>query len=115
MPRGGSPRRVKGEKTSGSRQAAGEEVPQPSGRPLRVAVLASLLARRLEHVRGIKAIPQPPIALRPPYLVEKRLQLRVEVGCVGLRSEPHHSSPTSKTRTQPLGNYHYWTVLEFHF
>src|SRR5205807_9939699 len=85
-----------------------------SGRLFGVSVLESLLPHGLDHVRGIQAIPQAPIGFRPPHLVEHRLELAVQVGCVGLCSEPHHSSPTSKTRTEPIGDYHYWMVSEFH-
>src|SRR5207247_9635056 len=78
------------------------------------AVVGALLAQVLALARGVEAVPQPPVGLRPPHLVEHRLELRVQVGRVGLGSEPHHSSPTEKTRTQPPGYYHYWTVLGFH-
>src|SRR5690348_15104874 len=93
--------------------ASGRWAPQ-SRRLVGVVVFASLPPQGLEHVRGIEAIPQPPVGLRLPHLVEHGLELAVQVGRVELGFEPHHPSPTSKTRTEPAGYYHYWTVLEFH-
>ena len=79
---GSAPRRGLGEDTDGSSGQVGET--HGSGCLLCVAVFHSLLTQGLEHVRGIKAIPQPPIGLRTPHLVEQRLQLGVKVGRVGL-------------------------------
>src|SRR5207245_601034 len=57
-----------------------------SGRLFDVAVFQSLLAQVFELHRGIQSVPQPPVGLRPPHLVEHRLELGVQVGRVCLRS-----------------------------
>jgi hypothetical protein len=50
-----------------------------SGLLFRPAV-GTLGAKRLDHHGGVDAIPQSPVGLRAPHLVEQRLELAVQIG-----------------------------------
>jgi len=72
---------------------------------LHLGALGALRPKRFHHDHGIDAVPQAPIGLGSPHLVEQRLELRLKIG-VCLYFSHHTVSLVSKTLFRRRFRYH---------